>query len=514
MLFNTFVFIFGFLPLAMAATYLLGRWRQDAAKAALVLASVVFYAWGSPHDLPLLAGSLVVTYAVSVQIRRATTSNKPRAASAWLWLGLLANLAFLGWFKYANFIATNIGDPFHTPVRLPLAISFFTFVNIAFLVDQSRGRGGPVGALDFAVLTTFFPKLLSGPIVHSQEFSPQTRTRRFGRIIWRNVLVGLVIFSIGLFKKTVIADTLADYVNPLFEAGRGAKGFGLITGWTAALGYTFQLYFDFSGYSDMAIGAARMFGVKLPINFHSPLRAASVVDYWRRWHMTLQRLIVSLVFEPLSLPLNRFAAARGLSGWSNFLTTISLPIFATFLAVGIWHGAGWTFVVFGAMHGLYVSVNEAWRDRERQLRRRLRRAGRTAREPGWARITCYHALTLAAIVYANVMFRSPNLGAALPLWGGMSGLHGVTISGPGVSLGLAAVLLLSAGIVFLAPNTQQIMGRFDPAFNWSEFRTVSPAPLKWTWRFSAVGLAFAGLTLFLGLMFIQRGQAVFLYFKF
>ncbi|MHB8528243.1 MAG: MBOAT family O-acyltransferase [Caulobacteraceae bacterium] len=518
MLFNSFIFIFGFLPLVLVATFVLGRWKQGWAKVVLALASLAFYALARPRDLPLLVGSVAFNYVVGTLIQRAFAGGRPGAVRLWLWLGVAADLALLGWFKYADFVAGNIAAVFHTtglpPIALPLAISFFTFQNIAWLVDQSRGRAGPLGVVDFTLFVTFFPKLISGPLVHYEEFVPQTQTRRFGRLNWRNIMIGLVIFAIGLFKKTVIADSLAPYVNPLFAAGGKGAEYTLVSGWLAAISYTFQLYFDFSGYSDMAIGVARLFGLKLPINFHSPLRAPSVTDYWRRWNMTLQRLIVSYVFDPLSLPLNRLAARLGLGGWSTFVLAVGAPIFVTFVAVGLWHGAGWTFILFGSMHGLYVSINEAWRERGRRRRRKARRAGRVLAEPGWARIALAHVLTVIAVAFANVMFRAKTVGAAIPVWAGMTGFGGAAGASYAPSVGLLLMLLLSAAIVFLAPNTQQIMGRFDPAQNWGEWRETARAPLAWTWKPSLAGLLFAGLVLFLGLMFIQAGQAVFLYFQF
>jgi alginate O-acetyltransferase complex protein AlgI len=265
----------------------------------------------------------------------------------------------------------------------------------------------------------------------------------------------------------------------------------------------------------MAIGLARMFGVKLPLNFHSPLRASGVIEYWRRWHMTLQRFIVAYIFQPLSLPMNRLAAQRGLTGWSAFAVAVGVPTFVTFLAVGIWHGAGWTFVLFGLMHAIYICTNEVWRERTRLRRRKAKRAKLAFREPGFATIAFYHALTLVAVIYANVMFRASDVAEALHIWRGMSGLDQLDLAIPRTATwGLAATLLTSAVLVFLAPNTQQIMRRFDPAHNAAKWVDVAPASLRWHWRPNAAGLTFAGVALFLGIIFIQRGQAVFLYFNF
>jgi len=521
MLFNSFVFIFGFLPLAFVVTYALGRWRQTFAKLALALLSLGFYAWWNPIHLPLLLGSIVFNYFVGGIIQKAHAAGRRRAANAWLVFGVLCDVALLGWFKYANFVADNanalLGTDFRLErIALPLAISFFTFQKLAYLIDSARGEAKPMRPLDFTLFAAFFPQLIAGPIVHYKEIVPQLQNRLWGRLIARNVMVGLVIFAIGLFKKTVIADTLSSYADPLFAAASGGHEYNILSGWLAAITFTLQLYFDFSGYSDMAIGLARIFGVKLPLNFHSPLRAANIIDYWRRWHMTLQRFIVAYIFQPLSLPLNRAAAKRGLTSWTAFAIGTGIPTFVTFVAVGIWHGAGWTFVAFGVMHAIYICVNEAWRERRKNLRRRLKKQKIVLADPGVGERAAYHILTLIAVAYGNVMFRAHSVGEAVSVWSGMSGFGGLNLSTPipDFGLDLVATIALGAALIALAPNTQQIMRRFDPAYNWKEWRDVAPALLSWTWKPNSAGLVFAGVVLFLGIMFIQRGQAVFLYFNF
>lgn len=518
MLFNSFFFLFVFLPIAFVVTYALGRWRQDAAKLALTLLSLGFYTWWKPQHLPLLLGSILFNYIVGGIIQKAHADDRSRAVKLWLVFGVLADVLLLGWFKYANFVFDNVNAILDTPyslprIALPLAISFFTFQKVAYLIDSARGEAKRMRFLDFALFAAFFPQLIAGPIVHYQEIVPQLRNRLWGRLITRNVMVGLVIFSIGLFKKTVIADTLSAYANPMFDAEAAGQHFGLTGGWLAAITFTLQLYFDFSGYSDMAIGLGRIFGVKLPLNFHSPLRASNIIDYWRRWHMTLQRFIVAYIFQPLSLPLNRWAALRGLKGWSAFAVGIAVPTFVTFVAVGIWHGAGWTFVTFGVMHAIYICVNEAWRERRKRRRKAFKKKGIVLSDPGILERAGYHVLTLLAVVYGNVMFRARSVGDALDIWSGMSGLRGVFLDVP-FDLGLVATILLGSLIIMFAPNTQQIMRRFDPAYNWRDWSDVAPARLAWTWKPNLAGLLFAGATLFLGIVFIQRGQAIFLYFNF
>jgi D-alanyl-lipoteichoic acid acyltransferase DltB (MBOAT superfamily) len=519
MLFNSFIFIFGFLPLTLVAFYGLGHWRRGWAKVALTLLSLGFYAWWRPVHLPILLFSIVFNFILGDLIQKAYVAGQTGRVRAWLCLGIAVDLSLLGWFKYANFVVENInllGAHIHLAhIALPLAISFFTFQKIAYLMDSSDGQAKRLKFLDFSLFAAFFPQLIAGPIVHYKEVVPQLERRLFGRISWRNILVGLVMFAMGLFKKTVIADTLATYAHPMFDGAASGHPVGLAYGWLAAVTYTLQLYFDFSGYSDMAIGLGRMLGVKLPLNFHSPLRAASISDYWRRWHMTLQRFIVAYVFQPLSLPLNRQAAEWGLKGWAAFAVGTGVPVFATFVAIGVWHGAGWTFVVFGAMHAAYITVNEVARELAKQHRRRMRRAGKTVSEPGPASTLFNHVITLVAVMFANVVFNAHTVPDALTLWSGMAGLNGLQ-PGPIPAFGwpLLAIIAISALVVFLAPNTQQIMGRFDPAYNWPEWATVGRAPLPWTWKPNTAGLLFAGAVLFLGVIFIERGRAVFLYFNF
>jgi D-alanyl-lipoteichoic acid acyltransferase DltB (MBOAT superfamily) len=516
-LFNSYIFIFGFLPIVLIATYALGR-AKPFAKAALTLLSLGFYAWWRPIHLPLLLFSIVFNYIMGGVIQRAKLEGRERKVRLALILGIAVDLTMLGWFKYANFIGDNISALFGVDdplpkIALPLAISFFTFQKLAYLIDSARGEAKRMSFLDFSLFAAFFPQLIAGPIVHYKEVVPQLQGRLFARRAWRNIMVGLVIFAIGLFKKTVIADTLAARAKPLFALASGGHPMGLGAAWLAAILFTFQLYFDFSGYSDMAIGLARMLGVKLPLNFHSPLRAASIIDYWRRWHMTLQRFIVAYIFQPLTLPLSRLAAERDLRAWPAFLVGIAAPTFVTFVAVGIWHGAGWTFVMFGVMHAIYICINEAWREHRKHVRRRLRKQGRTLGEPRLPERLAYHALTLVAVIYANVMFRASDVGAAASVWSGMTGFNGLGGSLP-IGFDSAFALLLSIVLVFLAPNTQQIMSRFDPAQNWRDWRDVAIAPVRWTWRPSPAGLAFAGVTLVAAILAIQRGRAIFLYFNF
>ena len=520
MLFNSYPFIFGFLPIALLLTYVAGRQSTPtAAKFILAVLSLGFYAWWKPVYLWLLLFSIVFNYAVGDRIQRATLTDRSGEGRIWLIFGLVVDLGLLGYFKYANFFVDNFdavtgGHWTLAHVGLPLAISFYTFQKIAYLIDSARGEARPMTFLDFTLFAAFFPQLISGPIVHYKEIVPQLQGRLFGRLIGRNLLVGLTIMAIGLFKKAVIADTLSGYSDPLFAAAESGGSIGLAGGWQAAILYTLQLYFDFSGYSDMAIGLGRMFGVKLPLNFHSPLRAANVADYWRRWHMTLQRMIYAYVFQPLSLLLIRATWRLNLKGWGAFAVSTGLPTFCTFIVVGIWHGAGWTFVLFGVMHAVYVTAYEIWRERQTKRRRRLRKLGKSSPPPGVGRRALAHAVTLVAILLANVMFRAKTVGAAVSIWSAMADLQGGLMDLSLPRWGVAAAIVACVVLIAFFPNTQQIMGRFDPAYNWREWRDVARPLVDFTWRPNLAGLLAAGVVLFLGVMFIQRGQAIFLYFNF
>lgn len=521
MLFNSFPFIFGFLPLALLLFYGAGRFSRTAASVTLTLLSLGFYAWWRPQDLWILGFAIVVNFAVGGIIQRVHARGRHRTVRALLAFGVVVDLALLGYYKYANFIVDNVAlatgsDITLHRIVLPLAISFFTFQKIAYLNDSARGEVKGTGFIEFSLFAAFFPQLLSGPIVHYSEIIPQLRSRLFTRAQGRNLMIGLVIFSFGLFKKTVIADTLALYANPLFT-DVASQQYDFARGWAASFSYMLQLYFDFSGYSDMAIGLARMFGVRLPLNFHSPLRAASIIDYWRRWHMSLQRFLLAYVYQPIAIPLNRFAATRGLSGWTAFAVTVGLPTFFTFLLSGIWHGAGWTFIVFGLLHAVYVLTNQVWRELEKGRRKARRKAKLPPRVVGRGEVACYHVLTTFALGFTNVFFRANSVGDGWTISKAMLGLSGGVgslFAGTAMSLDMALVMAAAALVVVLFPNTQQIMSAFRPATNYAEWRGVNHPPLMWRWRPTPFGFALVGAIFFAGLMMIQRGPAVFLYFNF
>lgn len=480
MLFNSHVFVLAFLPITMLGFFLLGRLQSTrAARVWLVAASLIFYGWWSWLYLGLLLLSMLANYAAGNAILSAREAA-PGRARALVAGGVAANVALLGWYKYAAFVADNVtaltGIEFAVSgVVLPLAISFYTFLQIAYLVDCGRGRAERYSFLDYVLFVSFFPHLIAGPIVHHHELIPQFRQRGNFRFRPPEVAAGVAFFAIGLMKKLLIADPVGALATPVF-AGAAATAPGLLEAWTAAAAFSVGLYYDFSAYSDMAIGLARMFGIRFPYNFNAPYKARSIIDFWRRWHMTLSRFLRDYVYIPLGG--NRRGAARR-----------HMNLMATMLLGGLWHGAGWTFVIWGGLHGFYLLVNHAWNGA-------VARAAAQGRDirlgAGPAR-----ALTLLAVVVAWVFFAAPSLASALAVLGGMAGLNGLArpetalllataLQGPralaetiggmamlngAISLGM---LGLALPIIAFAPNSQQIVdGRaaeIDEPRRWPRLR--------------------------------------------
>lgn len=493
MLFNSTVFLFAFLPITLLVFHLLGRRRLTrAARLWLVVASLFFYGWWNPRYLPLLVASVALNYALGVWL--ATSAASPRRRRLGLTLGVVVNLSALGVFKYAHFAAHDlaglIGQDFPVPpIVLPLAISFYTFQQIAFLVDEWRHPGAAPGWLDYTLFVTFFPQLIAGPIVHHRETIPQFARESTYTVRRENLEVGVTIFAIGLFKKVVLADGIAIHATRVFEQVSLGASPDLVAGWTAALSFTFQLYFDFSGYSDMAIGLGRLFGVKLPLNFDAPYKATNIIEFWRRWHMTLSRFLRDQLYIPLGG--NRHGTTRR---YVNLMITMVLG--------GLWHGAGWTFVVWGTLHGVYLLIAHAWR----ALR------GATDETAPRSRLGAFagRGLTFLAVVVAWVFFRAASLGDAVTLLGSMLGRNGAVWPADGFALCAQLAALLA--LVWWAPSTQQIMARFEPALG---FRPTAEGEIpSWLgWRPTRGFAVAVGVISLFGLLGINR-YSEFLYFQF
>ncbi len=419
MLFSSFEFVFVFLPVTLAGFAVLAMWqRQRGLLFWLVGASLVFYAFWSPAHLLILLPSTAANFLAGRFIGDADRTHRQRRLL--LWLTIAANLIVIGYFKYATFLVENInavaGSAFHVEAHeLPLAISFFTFTQIAYLVEIFRSGSSERDPLRYAFFTQFFTHLIAGPIVLYREIVPQLTKGYPGRLFGEDFAAGLFVFAVGLFKKTMLADTLASEVDAVFRIVDAGVEPTFLEAWLGALGYTFQLYFDFSAYSDMAIGLSLMFGLRLPVNFMSPYKSTSIIDFWRHWHITLSRFLRDFLYIPLGG--NRQGQTRR---YANLLLTM--------LIGGLWHGSGWNFVLWGGMHGVFLCINRLWRHviGEGPSRTRL---GAVA---GWT-------ATFVAVVYAWVMFRAENLDSVWRIWHAMSLLSGISVPGSlEATLGAAA----------------------------------------------------------------------------
>jgi alginate O-acetyltransferase complex protein AlgI len=438
MLFNSLGYIFAFLPATLVGWWSLARLDRRWALVWLTAASLFFYGWWDWRYLALLIGSIVFNYLAALVIHAAPAEQRRKLLLAG---AIAANLVVLGWFKYVDFLLQSVAallDTHWTPigVALPLGISFFTFTQIAFLVDTARGRAREADPLNYALFVTFFPHLLAGPVLHHAEMMPQFADSQAGRPRAEMISTGLTLFLIGLFKKTVLADGIAPVAGLVFDAAaRGAMP-GVAESWAAALAYTFELYFDFSGYTDMALGGARLFGIVLPLNFASPYQSGSIIEFWRRWHMTLSRFLRDYLYIPLGG--NRHGTAR---------RHINLAL--TMLLGGLWHGAAWTFVGWGAWHGVLLVLNHLWRAVVARFGWERLASTPPARLAGWA-------LTFFCVLLGWVVFRADGFGTARRIFTAMAGEAGgfaAFTPGPEIWIELTAL----GAIAFLAPNSQSIV---------------------------------------------------------
>ena len=521
MLFNSYVFLLAFLPLALVSYFVCARISHRLAAFSLVLSSFVFYGWWNVAFVPLLALSIAFNFTTSRLI--GSVEGRPRLQNWLLAFGIAANIGALIYFKYlaasVRFIDTLGFASWSIPdIVLPLGISFFTFTQIGYLVDCRQGVATERSLLSYVLFVTFFPHLIAGPILHNREMMPQFADRRTFRFDPTNFAVGGALFTIGLLKKGLLADPTSSVVGAGFSH---AADLPLLVAWNVALCYSLQLYFDFSGYSDMAIGLARMFNVRFPLNFNSPYKAASVIEYWQRWHMTLTRYLTLYLYNPVALAITRRRSSRGLGitraasrTAGGFASMVVAPTVFTMALAGVWHGAGLQFLVFGLLHALYLCVNHV---------------GRTffprpqGSVVGPARHAANVLATYLAVLVAVIFFRAPGVGSAVDLLVGMLGFHGVLAPLPGHALplevgaywshredALAIVWLVTLyAIVWIAPNSQQILSHYEPALG----HVAAPSPRWPTFRLTARWGIALGLGACLGLLSIG-GTTEFLYFQF
>jgi len=509
MVFSSFPFVFAFLPLALLGFVIAARIGQRAAGLWLILASLGFYAYWRLDFLPLLLISIAFNYAVGEGLVR--TAERPGLQQALFLIGLAGDLLALFYFKYAAALAASLG--FHTVARtpfseiiLPLGISFFTFTQIGYLVDVKQGVAKTRDLLSYVLFVTFFPHLIAGPILHNREMMPQFADPATYRFSASNLAIGLTIFAIGLAKKVLLADPLSADVASNFAHPETA---GLVTAWYGVIGYSLQLYFDFSGYSDMAIGLARMFNIRFPLNFNSPYKSTTVIDYWQRFHMTLTRFITMYIFSPMALAITRWRSAHGMdssrkasSTPGGFVSLVMAPTLVTMGLAGVWHGAGTQYLIFGLLHGLYITVNHAARIFFPAPKHRPKRP--------WPVESAIHAGKVLAVYVAALVafafFRASSTGAAVEMLAGMAGLHG---RGGSLPMATIAQLLVLFAIVWFAPNTQQIMCQYEPALG----RPIPNPYARLSWHPRSSWAVACGALAALGVLALG-GTTEFLYFQF
>ena len=424
MLFNSTEFLSWFLPCTVIGFFLLSYLKlRQLSMLWLIAASLLFYSWWKLDYVLVLIGSMAANYFIGHMLSK--RNKKPV-----LIIGIIFNLSLLGYFKYVIFFSdifsmiTGI-DFALAYVALPLGISFFTFQQIAYLVDTYEGITKEHDLIKYALFVTFFPQLIAGPIVHHREIMPQFDRKETFLFNIQDFSVGITLFTIGLFKKVVIADNIAIHSDKVFFAASSGAELTFFVAWAGAVAFTLQLYFDFSAYSEMAIGLGRIFGVHLPINFNSPYKAASIIEFWRRWHMTLTRFLMSYLYNPVVLRLTRRRHLLGKDTLQSgapkvgpFIVLLAWPTLLTMFLAGVWHGAGFQFMIFGVLHGSYIVANHAWRG--------LWRAAGWRRFRGRFRFLGVF-VTFASVVVSLVFFRAENLAQARVILEGMSGVNGVAI---------------------------------------------------------------------------------------
>ena len=527
MLFNSPEFIFLFLPIALFIFFVIGgRGYRRMAIVWLVAASLFFYAGSNPAFLGLLIFSTIFNYSVGLALGSELVFDRFQVPIPKKWLlgiGIAVNLVLLGYFKYTNFFIDTVNNLSGTSFSirqmiLPLGISFFTFVQIAYLVDVYRGETKEENPLNYLLFVSFFPKLIAGPIVRHKDFMPQLSANERYRFNRSDLVIGLTIFSIGFFKKAIFANGIASFANPVFDSAAKGISLTLFEVWVGVLAYTLQLYFDFSGYSDMAIGIARMFGIQLPLNFDSPYKALNISDFWRRWHITLSNFLRDYIY-----------IALGGNRKGNLRRNFNLMI--TMLLGGLWHGAGWNFVIWGGMHGAYLVIHRQWQLFRKSL-------GQDLQKSSWWSRWLARIVTFIAVAVSWIFFRAENMKTVSVMLAGGIGLNGLSLppflSGNlsfmqnwGVKFdgltphletnpwyAMSGVLLLLL-IAWFTPNTQEWLAQYKPAFDYQNPKNCHPFWQKFQWQPNmGFGLLFGFLLFFCLKTFLEATKSDFIYFQF
>jgi D-alanyl-lipoteichoic acid acyltransferase DltB (MBOAT superfamily) len=501
MSFSTPMFYMLTLPLALLGFQLTGYFGRQAVVGFLALFSLYLYFHWNHHIFFLLLASIVANYAIAWLIAR--TAKCPALQTFWLIAGIAANLTTLCFYKYLfpllNFTSASLIHRSWGSIILPLGISFFTFTQISYLVDLKQGIASLDGLLNYSFFVTFFPHLVAGPIIRYRELMPQLSQERRYHLNGHDTALGITWFTMGMFKKVIIADQIAPVADAFFAHPHGVAA---SSAWLGVLTYSLQLYFDFSGYSDMAVGIARIFSLRFPLNFNSPYKATGIIDYWQRWHMTLTRFIMDYIYAPIQFRVSRSRQEKGkkvsrkaTATLEGFTQMIAMPTLITMGLTGVWHGAGIRFLFYGALHGVYIVTNHAWRifvPAESRLKKLIN-------------VPAGIGITFFAVVVGQVFFRSNSLHDVLTVLVDMGGRNGLGHAWPVSQILLIAALL---AVVWLFPNTQEILGQTqeNDAPNWSLVQITRWSPTLPWWVATSFTFAVS--------MFYSTASTTFLYFKF
>ena len=503
MFFTSYQFIFIFLPvtyLCFVFAHRLGGWNW--AINFLGLASLIFYGFFGVKLLLVLMASIVFNYILGNVI--ACLKDHPLVAKQTLFFSIATNLVMLGYLKYSNFfidIANKISDAGfgHFELIAPIGVSFFTFIQIGYLIDAYSQQLVKHNFSRYILFSAFFPCVTAGPLVLQREIMEQLEAPQQPAFELRRLVVGLTMFGIGLFKKVVLADSIAPFANQVFDAAALGHHVDAGTSWIGAVCYAIQLYFDFSGYSDMAIGLGTVFGIKLPLNFDSPFKSTNISEFWRRWHMTMTRFFTNYIYSGVAMKGMRNSARWGLGSVGRFMSVAAMPAIVTFLVAGVWHGSGWTYIIYGLMHGCAIATFLAWREFSKF---------KLPSTMGWL-------LTMFTVVSALVVFRAPDVSTASIILANMWGLGSFDLGTSllGADIGRAfSMIILFGSITMLLPNTQQILHHDWPTSDVKPQTTEMDAGLL-TWRLGT-GSAFVTAIIYTVVLTSIGTGSNFLYYKF
>jgi alginate O-acetyltransferase complex protein AlgI len=462
MIFNSYEFIFIFFPLSLLGFYLVSRFSYNYKIIYLSIVSLLFYTYWNAYSLPIILFSICVNYFLGSQLLKHEIKNYNL-----LLFSVVFNVILLGYFKYLNFLIFNINFILnlfnlsaisYSNIMLPLGVSFFTFTQITYLIECYNKNVKVKNFFSYILFVTFFPHLIAGPLLRYTSIINQFLDKKIFTIDKTKVVVGIAIFIIGLGKKILIADNIGYYSDLIYKSSStNVIEPQIILSWLGSICYLFQLYFDFSGYSDMAIGIALFFGILLPINFNSPLRATSIIDFWNSWHISLTRFIREYIYNPIAIKLTRLSLEK--SETQKIFLILIFPTLSTFAIIGFWHGANWTFVFFGLAHGLFVIINYLWN----KIRLSNNRLINLNNFIAWL-------ITFLSINISFVLFRADNLFQALKIYKAMLGFNGISypsfqskfwegsiIFNSGDFIHMLILILLSFFIVIFLPNTKSLI---------------------------------------------------------